>query len=166
MKKILIILTVLALFVGVGYRYQATLLKVIVEVALGPLMPNEMYDNEYGIHPTLLKKVNATIADAKKEGIDLRVLEGFRTPARQRIYYQQGRTSPGAIITHTKQGFSFHNHGWAVDLYEFKDGLPVIKSKNWNKIGRLGKRHGLVWGGDWKSFVDKPHFQLRRSEVF
>jgi hypothetical protein len=29
----------------------------------------------------------------------------------------------------------------------------------------MGKKHGLVWGGDWKSLVDKPHFQLSLKDI-
>ena len=38
--------------------------------------------------------------------------------------------------------------GWIIDRYFFQ------------KVGALGKSIGLEWGGDWKSIVDKPHFQL------
>jgi peptidoglycan L-alanyl-D-glutamate endopeptidase CwlK len=31
----------------------------------------------------------------------------------------------------------------------------------WNKIGTVGKSVGFEWGGDWKSFVDKPHFEMQ-----
>jgi peptidoglycan L-alanyl-D-glutamate endopeptidase CwlK len=29
----------------------------------------------------------------------------------------------------------------------------------WGRVGRIGKRVGFSWGGDWKSFPDRPHFQ-------
>ena len=30
----------------------------------------------------------------------------------------------------------------------------------WNCIGDLGKQAGLLWGGDFKTFKDKPHFEF------
>jgi hypothetical protein len=30
----------------------------------------------------------------------------------------------------------------------------------WNEMGAVGHVLGLQWGGDWRSFKDKPHFQL------
>ena len=62
-------------------------------------------------------------------------------------------------------GFSFHNYGFAVDVCEFVNGKPYWNSSNWNLIGELGKEQGLVWGGDWKTLVDKPHFQLTIKEI-
>jgi len=32
-------------------------------------------------------------------------------------------------------------------------------------IGKLGKKQGLVWGGNWKTIVDKPHFQLSAKDI-
>ena len=39
------------------------------------------------------------------------------------------------------------------DPYYDKDGF-------FSKVGAIGKSIGLEWGGDWKTPVDKPHFQL------
>ncbi len=32
------------------------------------------------------------------------------------------------------------------------------------KIAPVGKSLGLEWGGDWKSIVDNPHFQLKTGK--
>ena len=34
-------------------------------------------------------------------------------------------------------------------------------SPNEAQIARLGKSIGFEWGGDWKSFTDKPHYEMR-----
>jgi len=31
----------------------------------------------------------------------------------------------------------------------------------YNRMGKIARDLGLEWGGDWKSFPDKPHFQLK-----
>ena len=123
------------------------------------------YATKNGVHPFLQKKVDLVIKDAKAKGVDLRVVQGFRSMDKQLKYYNQGRLTKDVIITNAPPGLSYHNYGWAVDVCEYKNGKPNWKSKNWNEIGDIGKRHGLVWGGDWKRLVDKPHLQLSISDI-
>ena len=36
-------------------------------------------------------------------------------------------------------------------------------SDGWfSKVGQIGKKFGLEWGGDWKGTPDKPHFELTK----
>ena len=126
---------------------------------------DQSYDTKYGIHPYMLSKVELLLKEAKSKGIDLRVIQGFRDLETQRKYYNQGRTTKGGIITNAAPGFSYHNYGWAVDVCEYTNGIPNWKSKRWNEIGEIGKKHGLVWGGDWTRLVDKPHFQLSANDI-
>ncbi|RUA24331.1 MAG: hypothetical protein DSY76_08060 [Bacteroidetes bacterium] len=123
------------------------------------------YPTKNGVHPFLQKKVDLVIKDARAKGIDLRVVQGFRSMETQLKFYRQGRSSKGKIITNAPPGLSYHNYGWAVDVCEYKNGKPYWKSKRWNEIGEIGKSHGLVWGGDWKRLVDKPHLQLSISDI-
>jgi len=123
------------------------------------------YETQNGVHPYLQAKIDSVISDARSNDIDLRVIRGFRSIETQLKYYGQGRITPGAIITYAPPGFSYHNYGMAVDVCEFKNGKPNWNSKHWDEIGRLGKKHGLVWGGNWKRLVDKPHFQLSKKDI-
>jgi len=127
--------------------------------------PPSAYDTEYGVHPILLEKVKLIIAEAKSKGIDLRVVSGFRDSAKQQMLYNKGRTTKGGIVTNAPPGLSYHNYGWAVDVCEFRNGKPYWKSKHWKEIGRIGKKHGLVWGGDWTRLVDRPHLQLTIFDI-
>ncbi|MNG95893.1 hypothetical protein D3C78_1805180 [compost metagenome] len=34
-------------------------------------------------------------------------------------------------------------------------------SAKYKAVGVLGEELGLEWGGNWKTIVDQPHFQLR-----
>ena len=83
-------------------------------------------------------------------------------------YNAKGRTTSGGKVTNAKAGQSYHNYGLAIDvvevspMYGYKKGYP---SSRWDKIARIGKSLGLEWGGDWKSFVDKPHFQLNKGKT-
>jgi peptidoglycan L-alanyl-D-glutamate endopeptidase CwlK len=111
------------------------------------------------LKPSVKKKVLFLLSNAQKAGIDLRIVESHRDCERQNKLYAQGRTRPGNVVTNAKCGQSSHNYHLAVDVVEYKDGKPWWQSSNWEKIGRIGESVGLEWGGRWKSFQDKPHFQ-------
>lgn len=98
----------------------------------------------------------------KSMGIKLRVIQGYRTYAEQDALYAQGRTTKGNKVTNAKGGQSNHNFGLAIDVAEIKNGTI-----DWNeqetvlaKVAPIGKKWGFEWGGDWKSFKDKPHFEM------
>ena len=44
-------------------------------------------------------------------------------------------------------------------MFEGRHYLAV--SPKYNAVGTLGVDLALEWGGNWKSFVDAAHFQLR-----
>lgn len=120
------------------------------------------YKTDYlllSLEPKFRKKVKRLLSQAKKEGIELRVTSAFRDCEEQNKLYAQGRTSSGEIVTNAKCGKSSHNYKLAVDVVEFKNGKPQWKNPNWGRIGQLGEAEGLEWGGRWKSFKDRPHFQ-------
>jgi peptidoglycan L-alanyl-D-glutamate endopeptidase CwlK len=93
------------------------------------------------------------------EGLSFKVTSGTRTMAEQAKLYAQGRTTPGPIVTKAKPGSSWHNFGVAYDLTLFANGKPVWESPAYDRAGAVGKSLGLKWGGDFKSFKDRPHFE-------
>ena len=117
------------------------------------------------VHPELARRVRAAAEQLEAVGTFIRVAEGLRTYERSNELYAQGRTAPGHIVTNARGGFSHHNHGLAVDCYPFlagdtgdlnyKAGSPQFKA-----MVHALKTQGLFWGGDWRSIVDPPHFQL------
>lgn len=111
------------------------------------------------LHPKVRDKIRAFINEAEKQGMKLKVTSTLRTYAEQDKLYAQGRTTKGGIVTKARGGYSWHNFSVATDIVPIENGKANYGSKNWAKIGALGKTFGLEWGGDWKSFVDKPHFQ-------
>lgn len=111
------------------------------------------------LEPKFRKKVEKLLSNAKKEGIELRVTSAHRDCAEQNELYAQGRTKPGKIVTNAICGKSAHNYRRSVDVVEFKDGKPLWENPRWEYIGQLGESVGLEWGGRWKSFKDRPHFQ-------
>ena len=57
---------------------------------------------------------------------------------------------------------SNHIKGIAIDFAPFKAGKVWWDAPDsvWNEMGKIGKKYGFSWGGDWQGFVDKPHFEM------
>ena len=110
------------------------------------------------LHPKLRPYAAALLNEAKKNGIELIITDATRTNAEQQKIYEQGRTKPGKIVTNAKPGQSLHNYGLAFDVAPVVNG-KVTYDYDWKKIGEIGKKVGLFWGGDFVSFKDNPHFE-------
>lgn len=94
-------------------------------------------------------------------GLRARIISGTRTYEQQDVLYRQGRESPGPIVTHARAGYSNHNFGIAWDIGLFaNDGSYIDTGSMYDRAADLGLSADLEWGGSWKSFVDKPHYQL------
>lgn len=115
-------------------------------------------DRLKGVHSDLVKVVKRAI---EISDYDFMVVEGMRTIEAQKKYVAEGKS---------KTMNSYHLTGHAVDLAPLENG-----SIDWsNKKGQFDSvaeamkqaakemRVAVEWGGDWKSFVDKPHFQIKR----
>lgn len=114
-------------------------------------------------HPELQKKAALLVEKCKAQGLTIKITECFRTVAEQDALYAQGRTKPGSIVTNAK-GTSYSSHHQWGTAFDFcrNDGTGAYNESGqfFEKVGAIGKSLGLEWGGDWKSPVDKPHFQL------
>lgn len=107
------------------------------------------------LHPFFRDKVIALIQRCKSQGIELAIVETYRTHAKQSEYYRMGRK-----YTRAKQGKSRHQYGLAVDVVPIVNGEAVWNNKRlWRKIGLTGERLGLRWGGRWKNLYDPAHFE-------
>ena len=112
--------------------------------------------------PTINKRAKGLVLMMKMWGMPIRVTEGFRSYERQNELYEQGRTTPGSIVTNAKGGESYHNFGVAFDVVFREKGYDAPQ-KDWERLGQFGKILGLSWGGDWTGFVDRPHFQFTKG---
>ena len=111
------------------------------------------------IHPAIRDYARNFLTEAENAGIILRITAGYRTFEEQDHLYAQGRTAPGKIVTNAKGGDSPHNYGLAIDVVPMVGGQPDWDSALWEQISDIGKDAGFAWGGDFKSFKDKPHFE-------
>lgn len=123
------------------------------------------------IYPDLSVRVIRAYVDIERiTGFKPRVSCGLRTFEEQEKLFAQGRDKFGnivdraKIVTNSRAGESIHHYGLAVDFC-FQGADPFLSkvpngSDVWNDLGRIGKAHGLVWGGDFRLFKDRPHFEL------
>jgi len=110
------------------------------------------------LHPKIKCSVKNFINDVEKTmGIKLRIIQGYRTYAEQDVLYTQRPK-----VTNARGGESNHNFGLAIDVAEIKNGTIDWEEQETvlSKIAPIGKKWGLAWGGEWNSFVDKPHFEM------
>lgn len=115
-------------------------------------------NNLRGVHPALVRVIERALQDGR---LDFAVIEGLRTKQRQEQLVASGAS---------KTMNSRHLDGHAVDL------LPINPATGkgefaWPLYDQLGedvkeaaRKEGvpIVWGGDWQTFKDGPHFELDR----
>ncbi len=86
------------------------------------------------------------------------VSEGLRTKEQQREYVRQGKS---------RTMNSKHLTGKAVDLYPLTMNRKQVDWSRFEELADLmfqvarDQDTEIVWGGHWKTFVDKCHFELR-----
>lgn len=123
------------------------------------------------LHPELQIKLDLLLKACKSEGIKIAFAETLRTVAEQDALYAKGRSKPGPKVTNAKgeEYRSMHQWGVAADFYLLmdidgdgttKDDAYNNAKKTFNRVGKVAKKLGLEWGGDWKSIKDLPHLQL------
>lgn len=106
------------------------------------------------LHPTFRRKFDLWIAAARAAGFDVRVLETFRTPARQAFLFSQNR--PGHWVT-SKSGKpgdeSLHQSGVATDIMIQVNGVPnwngALYSTLYKKVPPANFGLEPLWGLEW-----------------
>lgn len=138
------------------------------------------------LHPTIRKSVLEMYSHCNEKllgkGVRLRFAYTLRTNEEQNALYAQGRTklfdNAGkrlGKVTNAKGGQSIHNYGLAFDIViildkdgdgKFETASWDVKADNdkngksdWMEITNYFKSKGWVWGGDWTTLKDAPHFE-------
>lgn len=115
-----------------------------------------------GVNPELRHRLEAIQGVMRDEGFDLRLMEGFRSDARQAQLLASGHG-----VTQVGPGRSCHNHGFAADMVVFVRNRPSWDLTNphvregYARFGALATEAGLRWGGAWVDFQDMPHVEMR-----
>lgn len=113
------------------------------------------------LHPKVKELAQQLLAKAKEQGLNIKIIDTYRSVVRQDFLYASGRTRPGAIITNARGSAMSSYHQWrlAFDIIN-NDAKDLYNEVVLNKVGAIGQSLGLEWGGSWTTFVDKPHFQF------
>lgn len=86
------------------------------------------------------------------------VSEGLRTVEKQREYVRAGKS---------RTMKSKHLTGQAVDLYPLTMNRKAVDWSRFEEMADLmfqvasDLNTGIVWGGNWRTFIDKSHFELK-----
>ena len=108
----------------------------------------------------LVTHVNTVILTGKVKMI---VTQGLRTFDEQNKLFAQRPK-----VTNAKGGQSIHNYGLAFDFCLVDGGRTIWdtvkdfdndKVADWMEVVKVFKAAGYVWGGDFRSIVDRPHFE-------
>ena len=110
-----------------------------------------------GVHPALIVVVEAAIT---RTPVDFMITEGLRSAERQAALVKAGAS---------RTARSRHLTGHAVDVAALVEGQV-----RWDwplygliadacKAAALDLKTPLIWGGDWKTLRDGPHFELDRK---
>jgi peptidoglycan L-alanyl-D-glutamate endopeptidase CwlK len=125
---------------------------------------NRSLSNLTGVHQDLRRVMDRALQDSP---VDFVITEGLRTLERQR---ELVRIKASTTLN------SRHLTGHAVDLYAYVDVnlngkvefVEMVNPRlmrqiaNAIKAAALEEKVPIVWGGDWRSFKDYPHFELDR----
>ena len=115
----------------------------------------KMIADANALHPYFRDKVLDLIERCKEKGIELAFVETYRTHAKQNEYKGMGKK-----YTRSGGGKSKHQYGLAVDVVPIVNGEAQWDNLAlWRKIGVIGEKLGLRWGGRWRHPFDPGHFE-------
>lgn len=109
-----------------------------------------------GVNPDMVAVVEKAIEITEE---DFSVIEGIRSLDRQKQLLKDGKSTTLN---------SRHITGHAVDMVPYPVDWKDLK--RFEKMAKAMKKAAeeldipIIWGGDWKSFYDAPHFELDRKE--
>lgn len=154
-------------------RRMDVVLKGLAVAAEPPIDPNPGH-----LDPTFRNKLQAVLTKLAARGTPFRLVEGFRTRARQQWLFGSGRPDaipfgrPGPILTNADgvdkpsrhQGNGTVGSGRAADCYPTREGrvfIPPSSSPVWAAYADAVEEEGLVAGHRFPTFKDSPHCELR-----
>ena len=119
------------------------------------------------LHPDMQKACKVFLEECKRQGLPVLITETLRTQEEQERLYAQGRTTPGKIVTNCRGYQSPHCWGVAFDFCRNVKGKEYDNTDGFfERVGNIAKtilkdtEYRLFWGGDFHTFVDKPHIEM------
>lgn len=98
------------------------------------------------LHPFVQQGMARTVADARRAGMTVVITSRFRSVAKQAALRRKWETGKSRFPA-ARPGLSMHNYGFAFDAVVTQGGTQA-------DLGKIAKRHGLIWAGK----KDKVHF--------
>jgi len=117
-----------------------------------------------GVHPDLVKVAQRAIMLSE---VDFRLTQGVRTVAEQRRLLAAGASQ--TMRSRHIPSSNTSRMAEALDVVALVGGKVRWDWPLYTKISKAWKQASkelgipIVWGGDWKSFKDGPHFELDRK---
>lgn len=123
------------------------------------------------LHPKVQNVVLMWLSECAHRGVDVMVYCTYRDEAEQNELYTLGRTKAnpqgksakkpmGNIVTNAKAGDSMHQYRVAWDCVPVVHGKPQWNdTKGYKVMAEVGKKFGIEWAGEWKTFKEMAHFQ-------
>ena len=110
------------------------------------------------LRPDVATNCRTLLSLCKQQGLNVLVTQTRRDNEYQAALYAQGRTKPGSIVTNSATT-TFHGAGLAFDFCKNVRGHEYDDPAFFLNVAIIAKGMGFSWGGDWKSFPDRPHLQ-------
>lgn len=104
------------------------------------------------------RNVHTFLRLCEAQGLRVLVTQTVRDDEYQAYLYEQGRSRPGQIVTNSRRT-TFHGAGLAFDICQNIRGQEYSDAAFFVNCAAIAKHMGFSWGGDWKDFPDRPHFQ-------
>jgi len=114
--------------------------------------------------------VHCVLANSKYE-FRIPSTGGLRTSEEQNELFNKGWSK---LDGYNKK--SYHQSGYAIDIALYDDHGLCYKCKHkyeniassfktyfdiFKNLGIFPENSKIIWGGDWKNFIDLPHFEIR-----
>lgn len=121
---------------------------------MGFKLSQRSLDRLAGVNEDLVRVVKLAIT---RSPLDFSITEGLRTVERQKELVAQKKSQTMK---------SRHIIGEAVDICVVIDGKANWDLANYRRVADVFKACAkelgvtITWGGDWKTLVDGPHFQI------
>ena len=113
------------------------------------------------LHPKFIPLAISFIDDIESfTELIWRVDQGLRTFAEQQTIWNQGRTTPGKIVTWSPSGSSYHNYGLAIDIVPLNKDGSINWKYNYKVLRSFAVKNGLELGLDFPH-PDYDHFENR-----
>ena len=112
--------------------------------------------NLSGVHADLVAVVEMALSISQ---VDFTVIEGIRSLDRQKQLLAAGKST--TLKSRHLTGHAVDMVPWPVDWEDLERFEQMAEAM---KTAAESLEIPIVWGGDWKTFYDAPHFELDRKK--